>query len=271
MSYRSNVHTHTTFCDGENTPEEMVKRALELGYVSLGFSSHAYSPDGDDWCLLPKNEIAYRDEILRLKEKYSDKIEIYLGIEKDVFSEEIAFQPEYVIGSLHYIYIGGKYHAVDLSEEITENTVNEVFGGNWYAYAEAYYETAAKAAELTGCDIVGHFDLVTKFNEGFKHFDETDIRYRTAAIDALRYEAQKCNLFEINTGAIARGKRTTPYPAPFLLSEMKRLGCEVIITGDSHSVQGLSCAYDQAAELAKSAGYRYCKILRGGKFENIAL
>ena len=118
---------------------------------------------------------------------------------------------------------------------------------------------------------MGHFDLVTKFNEGFKHFDETDIRYRTSAIDALRYEAERCNLFEINTGAISRKKRTTPYPADFLLREMKRLDCEIIITGDSHSVDGLSCAYNEAAELAKAAGYKYCKILRGGRFENIAL
>ena len=105
MSYPSNLHTHTTFCDGANTPEEMVKRALALDYKSLGFSSHAYSPDGDDWCLLPEREIEYRDEILRLKEKYADKIEIYLGIEKDVFSKELSFKPEYIIGSLHYINI----------------------------------------------------------------------------------------------------------------------------------------------------------------------
>ena len=271
MSYPSNLHTHTTFCDGANTPEEMVERALALAYESIGFSSHAYSPDGDDWCLLPEREIEYRDEILRLKEKYADRIEIYLGIEKDVFSKELSFKPEYIIGSLHYINIGDEFHAVDISEEVTKHTVDTCFGGNWYAYADAYYETAAKAAEITGCDIVGHFDLVTKFNEGFKHFDETDIRYRTSAIDALRYEAERCNLFEINTGAISRKKRTTPYPADFLLREMKRLDCEIIITGDSHSVDGLSCAYNEAAELAKAAGYKYCKILRGGRFENIAL
>ncbi len=249
----------------------MVARALELGYESLGFSAHAYSPDGDDWCLLPQNEIAYRDEILRLKEKYGDKIEIYLGVERDVFSEKTAFEPEYVIGSLHYINIGDKFHAVDLSEETTEATVRDCFGGNWYSYADAYYETAAKAAEITECDIVGHFDLVTKFNEGGKHFDETDLRYRTSAIDALRYEAQRCNLFEINTGAIARGKRTKPYPADFLLREMKRLGCEIILTSDSHSVSGLGCAFEEAAELARECGYKYCKILRRGKFENTAL
>ena len=26
-----NLHTHTTFCDGKNTPEEMVQAAISLG------------------------------------------------------------------------------------------------------------------------------------------------------------------------------------------------------------------------------------------------
>ena len=271
MSYLSNVHTHTTFCDGSNTPEEMVKRAIELNYESLGFSAHAYSPDGDEWCLLPQRELEYRDEILRLKELYSNKIQIYLGIEQDMFSHKIAFEPEYVIGSLHYIYIDGVYHSVDTSEEIAKDTVKECFDGDWIKYAIAYYEQASKNAEITKCDIVGHFDLVTKFNEGYKHFDETDRRYRAAATEALRYEAKHCNLFEVNTGAIARKKRSAPYPADFLLKELKDLNCDIILTSDSHSVEGLGCAFDMATDYAKSCGFKYAKILRNNKFEDIKL
>ena len=42
MKYLQNLHTHTTYCDGNNTPEEMVQKALELGFDTLGFSIHAY-------------------------------------------------------------------------------------------------------------------------------------------------------------------------------------------------------------------------------------
>lgn len=38
----------------------------------------------------------------------------------------------------------------------------------------------------------------------------------------------------MNTGAIARGYRTTPYPAPFILKELKNLGCGIIISSDCH-------------------------------------
>ena len=45
-----NLHTHTVFSDGKNTPEEMVLGAVRAGCTSLGFSEHSplapfYDPD----------------------------------------------------------------------------------------------------------------------------------------------------------------------------------------------------------------------------------
>ena len=37
-----NLHTHSTFCDGIHTPEQMVQFALQKGFTSLGFSGHSY-------------------------------------------------------------------------------------------------------------------------------------------------------------------------------------------------------------------------------------
>ena len=36
-----NLHTHATFCDGKNTPEELIHEAIRMDMDSLGFSSHA--------------------------------------------------------------------------------------------------------------------------------------------------------------------------------------------------------------------------------------
>ncbi len=271
MRIRSNFHTHSTFCDGKNTPEEMVERAKQLGFIALGFTSHAFSPDGEDWCLLPEREIEYKKEIERLIYINKEEIDIFLGLEVDVFSEKTEFEPQYIIGSSHYVKCGGEYCGVDVSSDVAEDTVLRHFGGNWYKYIESYYETAAKAAEITHCDIVGHLDLVTKFNENSRFFDENDIRYRTAAIDALRYEAEKCNVFEVNTGAISRGYRKNPYPASFLLKEMKELGCEIVINSDAHSVEGLDCGFEMAAQIALDCGFKYHMVFNGEKFEGIRL
>ena len=49
----SNLHTHSTFCDGVNTPEEIVKSAVERGFSSVGFSGHGYTDF--DLCYCMKN------------------------------------------------------------------------------------------------------------------------------------------------------------------------------------------------------------------------
>ena len=42
MYKKQNLHTHCTFCDGKNTAEEMVLRAIEEGSPEIGFTSHSY-------------------------------------------------------------------------------------------------------------------------------------------------------------------------------------------------------------------------------------
>ena len=44
---KRNLHTHSTFCDGKNTPEEMVRAAIAKGFDAIGFSSHFSLPEDD--------------------------------------------------------------------------------------------------------------------------------------------------------------------------------------------------------------------------------
>ena len=73
MPLLANFHTHTTFCDGKNTAEEMVRQAISLGFSQLGFSGHM-DPD------IHMDIQAYFNEIRRLADIYSDKIEILCGV-----------------------------------------------------------------------------------------------------------------------------------------------------------------------------------------------
>ena len=98
-------------------------------------------------------------------------------------------------------------------------------------------------------------DLITKLNARHSLFDETAPRYRQAALEALHATDPQATLLEINTGGMARGYRDTPYPARFLLEEWHRMGGQVILTADAHTVSGLLYGYDQAAALARAAGY----------------
>ncbi len=271
MNIRSNLHTHTPYCDGASTTEEIILRAIDLKYESIGFSGHSYTEFDPLPSMNPLETEQYVKEVLALKDKYKERIQVYLGIEQDVLSPKPSFSPDYIIGSVHYLDVGEDIVSVDNTAELAEEAVNKYFSGDWLAFAERYYESAKDAAKITGCDIVGHFDLVTKFNEGNRYFDENCLRYKTAAIDALRYEMDFCNLFEINTGGIYRKKRTSPYPAEFLLCELNRLGGEIVLSSDSHDALSLGYLFSEAVEIAKKCGFVYAKVLKNGVFEDVKL
>lgn len=268
---KANFHTHTTFCDGANTPEEMVQSAIALGMTALGFSGHAYIGLKGTTGMEPEAEKAYRAEVLRLKEAYSGVLPIYLGIEMDGYSPPAEESYEFSIGSVHGMYVGGEYRAVDYREDYAAETVEKFFGGDWYACAEAYYQAEAELANRHDPDFFGHFDLVTKFNEGGKYFDESHPRYRKVALETLHYLLELEKPFEVNTGAISRGYRVTPYPAPFLLEEIRKEGGRIILSSDCHGKDGLLCAFPEATELAKSCGFRTALVLTpdGFREENL--
>lgn len=268
-----NLHTHTVFGDGKNTAEEMVLGAIRAGCASLGFSEHSPMPaaDPDGWSMASQDVDAYRAEILTLREKYRGRLEIFLGLEQDLDSPNPEGDWDYRIGSVHSVWREGLALSVDESTETFDRIVREYFGGDGLAFAGAYYRREAEAAEKTGCQIVGHFDLVAKFNEGGQFFDEAAPRYRRAALEALEAVMERDVIFEINTGAISRGYRTLPYPAPFLLRAIREKGGRVCITSDSHSEHTITCAFEQAAALAAECGFRETWILTADGFRPVGL
>ena len=73
-------------------------------------------------------------------------------------------------------------------------------------------------------------------------------------------------IFEINTGAVARGYRSVPYPTLPLLKEIKRQGFGILFTSDCHEKNFFDCAFDDAVDLALAAGYKEYFVLRDGAF-----
>ena len=62
---KANFHTHTTFSDGQNTPEELIQCAISQGFQALGFSDHAYTSFDLEYCM--KDVKGYLSEIRALK------------------------------------------------------------------------------------------------------------------------------------------------------------------------------------------------------------
>lgn len=270
MVFRS-YHTHTKFCDGSNTVEQMVQAAIAARMHALGFSGHGTFPYDLRYCTKPEDFPAYVQEVNACKEKYAGQIEIYLGVEDDYYGVRPEFERDYTIGATHYIQKDGIYYYVDYSQEVLQKAIEEGFGADPYAFTKAFYQVVAQFPQRMKFDIVAHFDLVTKFNEGGRMFDESNPRYWKPALETMEYLAKMGYAFEINTGAISRGHRTTPYPSMQLLRHLYDFGGSIVFGCDSHAKETVCSYLTEAMELARECGFRTHRILTPNGWEDVPL
>lgn len=245
----TDLHVHTTFSDGGNTPEEMVLAAIEKGMECIGFSDHSYAALDLDFCMTKENIVTYRQTIAALKERYKGRIRVLCGIEQDLYADVPAEGYDYVIGSVHRVKAGDTYVTVDHTPEVLTEGVERYFGGDYYSLAEEYYRAVAALADMEPIHIIAHFDLLTKFNEGGRFFDENHPRYVAAWTAAADRLLKKGIPFEINTGAISRGYRTEPYPAAPIREYIRAQGGSFILSSDCHAAENLCFGFEALEKL----------------------
>lgn len=238
------LHMHTVYCDGHDTPEDMVLSAIDKGLDTVGISAHSYTFFDTSYCMQKADVPRYLAELRYLRAKYFDRIHVLCGVEQDYYSDYPTDDFDYVIGSVHYIKADGEYIPVDESIEILRDAIKKHFDGDPYALCEAYFATVADVARKTGCDIIGHFDLISKFIEREPLFDTAHPRY-VAAWQKAADELLKSDVpFEINTGAISRGYRTSPYPSAEIQAYIKEHGGRFVLSSDAHSADAVAYGFD---------------------------
>ena len=243
---KKDLHIHTTFSDGADTPEDCVIAAINAGVGEIGFSDHSYISYPSDivYWKGAEYEPLYKAEIARLKAKYKEKINILCGIEQDYYSDHPAEGYDYIIGAVHFIKTDKAFVGVDEpADYLLENL--KYFSGDIYTFAEEYYKRVAAVVNETCCDIIAHFDLVSKYNEISKLFDESHPRYVKAwqsAADALLSTGKP---FEINTGAMAKGLKTSPYPSKDIIKYLKERGAEFILSSDAHKKENIGYMFER--------------------------
>lgn len=237
------LHAHTNFCDGKNSPEEMVCAAIAQGMETVGLVVHSYTDFDESYCVKKENIGVFQDEMRRLKEKYAGRIRVLSGVEQDVRSTAPTDGFDYVIGASHYLICKDRYYTVDATPERIIEAADYGFDGDYYALADAYFRSVAAWAAREKPTVIAHFDLVCKMNRGERFFSETDARYVKSwqrALDALL----PLNVpFEVNTGAISRGYRDAPYPNPDMVRYIAARGGKLLLASDSHTTANLRFAF----------------------------
>ena len=245
------LHMHTCYCDGSAAPEDMVISAIEKGLSTVGVSGHSYTFFDESYCMQKAEVPRYLAECRYLRAKYFDRIHVLCGVEQDYYSDYPTDEFDYVIGSVHYVKVDEEYIPVDESVAILKNAVEKHFNGDIYALCELYFATVADVVNKTDCDIIGHFDLISKFIEREPLFDFRHPRYVAAwqkAVDTLlRYDVP----FEINTGAISRDYRTSPYPNEDMIAYIKEHGGRFVLSSDAHSTDAIAYKFEDYEALTE--------------------
>ena len=269
---KQNLHTHTLWCDGSNEAEEMIVKAIEKGFSSIGFSSHTFTGFSFDSCGLStkEKEEEYISSLENLREKYRSEIEIFIGLEEESRKEgtlEPTINPrlDYSIGSVHWFWINGKPFSVDYTAEEFLSAQKEA--GSLRALIEGYYGEVMRFASFSPYSITGHFDLVTKFVEKEGWSFEEEKWYRDISLSALDHVIAKGKVLEVNTGAISRGLRTSPYPSRFLLERAKEKNAPVVITTDCHNKDYLDLYFIEAKKILEAIGFKEIQILTRNGFK----
>lgn len=259
----SNLHTHTCFSDGKADMEAFVRAAVERDMVSIGFSDHSYTPCDLTYCMTKDRYGDYLRTLERIKKEAP--LPVYAGLELDADSQDDLSPYDYIIASVHYIKVGCRCWPVDHEPWMQLDCIREGFGGDPIAMLRGYFEILGDHVSRVKPAFIGHFDLPAKFSA----LPEETEPYRETAKAALRDLLRVCPYLEVNTGAMARGLRSVPYPAPWLLDTVREQGGKVVLSSDAHRPEHLTFWFDEAVELLKAHGIRQVHFWNGAGFDPV--
>ena len=252
---KANYHTHSTWCDGKESPRKMIQAAVAKGFEVIGFSSHAMLPESDtDWVLTPDKAPRYMTEIRSLAEDFKDQIKVLGGVEADYVpggatpdrATYASISPDYIIGSVHFVLApDGARVPVDHAPELLADGIREHFEGSAEKFIRAYYRQVREMVEKFNFEIVGHLDLVRKFNAKHPYFDEKADWYREEIGKTAAAVAKSGKIAEVNTGAISRGWMDDAYPSEEFRRMLREKGVRFILSSDAHAADTIDCAFDR--------------------------
>ena len=252
---KANYHTHTTWCDGKDAPRKVIQAAVAKGFEAIGFSSHAMLPESEtDWVLTPEKAPRYAREIRTLAEEFKGKIRVLCGVEADYVpgganpdrKTYASFAPDYIIGSIHFVVAeDGARVPVDHQPELLANGIRDHFEGSAEKFVRAYFRQQREMVQNFDFDVVGHLDLVRKFNAKHPYFDEKADWYREEIGKTAAAVVRSGKVAEVNTGAISRGWLNDAFPSEEFRGMLREKGARFVLSSDAHTADAIDCAFDR--------------------------
>lgn len=274
----TNYHSHCLYCDGRADMEAFVRFAQSGGFSSYGFSSHAPLPFPTSWTMEWDRMDDYLSEFHRLKAKYADRIELYVGLEIDYLDETshpgiARFRDlplDYRIGSVHMLPTAdGEVVDIDVPADTFCRLVDVRFGGDLDRVVHLYYDRLLRMVELGGFDIVGHADKMhynaSCYRRGLLDEEWYDDLVRSYFQEIARHGYQ----VEVNTKSYL--DKHVLFPNVRYFSYLNRLGIRVQVNSDAHYPERINDGRREALQALHRAGYRSVMELHDGTWQPVPL
>lgn len=271
----TNYHSHSHYSDGKGEPELYVLSAIIHGMHAYGFSCHSPVPFESGWNMKFERLAAYLKEINHLKEKYKDQLKIYLGLEIDYVKNLSGIKQfqnyglDYTIGGVHFLgeFENGRFWDFDGGKPWFEKGLTELFDNDIKKLVSFYYQQVTDMVINESPDVVAHFDLIKKYNEGNFFFDEHAQWYREIAFEALEKISKTDAIIEINTRGVLKKLNSEFYPSSFIIKRCKELSVPVCLSSDSHQPEDVMALLTDALDLLLFWGYKEVRFFEDGRWK----
>ena len=260
MIIKSDYHVHSNnSTDSKEPMENMIKKGIELGLDTICFTEH----HDIDFPKLPERENeeapfllntdSYLYELLGLRSKYADKINVLFGVEIGVqphLRRELAvyaksYDFDFIIASTHLVNRMDPYYPSFYEGKTDEE-----------AYREYFKEVLDDLKVFNNFDVFGHLDYVVRYGKS-KDTEYSYEKYKDCIDPILEKILEREKGIELNTGAIRNGLKELN-PCMDILKKYREMGGEIITIGsDAHETVYLADGFDRAAEVLKECGFKY--------------
>jgi histidinol-phosphatase (PHP family) len=237
-------HMHSVLSDGHNSYEEMIHMAITKGLDEIGFSDHVCLKPVD-WAIRMEDIPVMTRQILDLKQKYENQIQIKYGIEVDYFPGYEAELKD-LIESIPVDYVIGSVHFID---DWNFDTDQSLYGkwSNDMLY-EKYFGLIQQAAQSGLFDVIGHIDIIKKF----RVYPESN--QDKLFEDTIKIIKANNLVVELNTGGMDRPCAEFT-PGPKLLELCYHNHVPVTLSSDAHQTSQIARHFEGATALLSQIGY----------------
>jgi histidinol-phosphatase (PHP family) len=248
----------------------VVQRAIELGFTHYGLSEHAPRDRKEDLLVgeedltpadLAQTFDAYATHARRMREECAGKLDLLVGFETERLPPQswatrmqelrTRYSPDYIVGSVHDV----DGLVIDYTAEATRNVADAVGGKE--ALQLRYFDAVADLVSTLRPEVVGHIDLIRKFDGPAPEFSPLVHRRIDTALEAVHAVS---GVLEVNCAPHRRGLGPV-YPLVGILKRARSMGIRVTLGDDSHGAHDVGVGLEASLRAIAEAGYQEISYL----------